>query len=274
MFDRDDWNKKSVVVVGGTSGINLGVAKEFAKLGARVAVASRSQEKVNSAVTALGLMGAQDAFGFSADVRDAEALEQGVNEVVQRWGELDVVVSGAAGNFPATARGMSVNAFKTVVDIDLMGTFHVMKAIYPHLRKPGASVINISAPQSLQPMQAQSHVCAAKAGIDMLTRCLCLEWGPEGIRINSIIPGPIEGTEGMARLAPTEQALQQVIDSVPVKRLGTPQDIAAACIFLSSAAGAYISGAVLPVDGGWLQGGSGGMSNYLAEFAAAAEQPG
>ena len=124
-------------------------------------------------------------------------------------GELDILVSGAAGNFPALANDMSPNGFKSVVDIDLLGSFHVLRSAFPYLTKPGASVINISAPQAFVPMPMQSHVCAAKAGVDMLTRTLALEWGPYGIRINSISPGPIADTEGMRRLAPNEGIAKQ-----------------------------------------------------------------
>jgi NAD(P)-dependent dehydrogenase (short-subunit alcohol dehydrogenase family) len=175
-----------------------------------------------------------------------------------------VIVSGAAGNFPSQANDLSVNGFKAVVDIDLLGTFHVMKAVFPCLRKPGASVVNISAPQAFLPMVAQVHVCAAKAGVDMVTRTLALEWGRSGVRVNSVVPGPIDGTEGMARLAPTPEARKQAARSVPLGRLGTPDDIGNACLFLGSEFGSYVNGAVIPVDGGWAQNGCGGMSDFLA----------
>lgn len=144
------------------------------------------------------------------------------------------MVSGAAGNVPALAEELSWNGFKSVIDIDLRGTFHVMKAAFLRLRKPGASVINISAPQSYVPMKAQVHVCVAKAGVDMITRTLALEWGSSDVRVNSIVPGPIDGTEGMARLAPDRQARKMIIDSVPLGRFGTCNDIGNACLFLSS----------------------------------------
>ncbi|MCB1860915.1 MAG: SDR family oxidoreductase [Gammaproteobacteria bacterium] len=261
-----DFSGKTVLVVGGTSGINRGVAELFARQGARVAVASRNQEKVSATVRALQALGGE-AAGFSADVRDAAALAAGVAEVSDRFGELDVVVSGAAGNFPALTADLSPNGFKAVLDIDLLGTFHVMKAIYPHLRKPGASVINISAPQAFIPMMAQIHVCAAKAGVDMITRTLALEWGNAGVRINSIVPGPIDGTEGMARLAPTASIRAKVVAGVPLGRFGTPQDIGNACLFLASDLAGFVTGAVIPVDGGWAQNNCGGMSDYLASLA-------
>jgi NAD(P)-dependent dehydrogenase (short-subunit alcohol dehydrogenase family) len=153
------------------------------------------------------------------------------------------------------------------MDIDLLGTFHVMRAVFPHLRKPGASVINISAPQAFLPTKAQIHVGAAKAGVDMITRTLALEWGAHGVRVNSVVPGPIDGTEGMRRLAPTEEIRRLTIDSVPLRRMGLPEDIGNACLFLASEMGSYVSGAILPVDGGWSQNNCGQMSEFLGEMA-------
>ena len=265
MHSQIEFTDKNVVVIGGTSGINRGIAECFARHGAKVAVASRKQDKVDDTVASLKKLGA-DAMGFCADVRNEQELRNGVQQTVEHWGQLDVVVSGAAGNFPALANAMSGNAFKSVVDIDLLGTFHVMQAIYPHLKKPGASVINISAPQAFLSMVAQSHVCAAKAGVDMITRCLAMEWGPEGIRINSVVPGPIEGTEGMKRLAPTPEFLQKATASVPLKRLGQPDDVGNLCLFLASPMASYISGAVIPVDGGWSLGGASSLSGSLAKI--------
>lgn len=245
-----------VFIAGGTSGINLGIAQAFARAGAKVAVLSRSQDKVDAAVAQLGELGAEAVAGFAADVRDYDAVEAALSAAHDRFGPIDVLISGAAGNFPAPALGMSANGFRTVVDIDLLGTFHVVRAGFEFLRKPGACVINISAPQAGQPMELQMHVCAAKAGVDMITRVGALEWGPAGVRINSVIPGPIAGTEGMARLAPTPALEQLVADSVPLRRFGSTQDIANACLWLASPQASYVTGAVIPVDGGWSLGGT------------------
>ncbi|MEM8789946.1 MAG: SDR family oxidoreductase [Pseudomonadota bacterium] len=245
-----DYTGCNVFVVGGTSGINLGIAQAFADAGARMGVASRSQDKVDAAVAALS-NDAGPALGYAFDVRDAAAVQTALDGFAEAVGPIDVLVSGAAGNFPALARDLSPNGFKAVVDIDLLGTFHVMKAAYPHMRRPGGSLINISAPQAEVPMAFQVHVCAAKAGVDMVTRCLAIEWGPEGLRVNGVIPGPIDGTEGMARLAPTEKAREKVAKSVPLQRFGTPDDVARACLFLGSDAAGYVSGVVMGADGGW-----------------------
>jgi len=254
---------RTLLVVGGTSGIGRGVAEHFARLGARVAVAGRSADKLAETLDSLRHLGSE-AEGFTADVRQPDALGEGIGRLCQAWGPLDLVVSAAAGNFPALAAKMSANAFRSVVEIDLLGSFHVLQAVYPHLKKPGASVIHISAPQAHLPMAGQAHVCAAKAGVDMLTRTLAMEWGPEGLRINSVMPGPIDDTEGMRRLAPSEKQREQVRLSVPLRRLGSARDIARACQFLASPQANYITGAVLPVDGGWSLGGATQMGAYLA----------
>lgn len=261
-----DFSGRTVVVIGGTSGINRGIAETFAAHGARVAVASRSAEKVETTVAALHALGA-DALGFCADVRDPAALGTGFAQVHDAFGPFEVVVSGAAGNFPAFAAEMSTNAFRAVVEIDLLGTFHVMHGVFPYLRRPGATLINISAPQATVPLPAQAHVCAAKAGVEMLTRCLALEWGPLGIRVNAVVPGPVADSEGMRRLAPGARMEQAVAASVPLGRLATADEIGQACLFLASEQGSYINGAILPVDGGWSQGGLGALGSQLAALA-------
>ena len=254
-----DFTGANVVVFGGTSGINLGIAEGFARSGASVTVIGRNEEKAQKAADGLAELTVSGATArySTADVRDKEAVEAVYAGHAEALGQIDVLVSGAAGNFPALANSMSPNGFKAVVDIDLLGTFNVLRTGYEHLRLPGAAVINISAPQAEVPMAMQAHVCAAKAGVDMLTKTLPIEWGGKGARVNSVIPGPIDGTEGMDRLAPTEKMRKAVINSVPMGRMGTPDDVAQACLFLASDAGRYVSGAILPADGGWMAAGAG-----------------
>lgn len=263
-----DYTGATVMVVGGTSGINLGIAEAFAQAGAKVGVASRKQDKVDAAVATLREHRGE-AMGVAFDVRDFAAVEAGLAAVREALGPFDALVSGAAGNFPSDALSLSPNGFKSVVDIDLVGTFHVMKAGFPHLKLPGAAIINISAPQAFVPMEFQVHVCAAKAGVDMVTKTLAKEWGPRGVRINSIVPGPIENTEGMARLAPTPDALEACRKSVPLRRNGTVSDVAQTALFLASPAASYVSGQVLAVDGAWS---IGGVSGLMADMVKLFEQ--
>ncbi len=267
-----DFADKTVIVIGGTSGINRGIAEAFATSGAKLAVASRSQEKVDDTVAALKAAGAAEAIGTAFDVRDPDAVAAGLKQFHDAFGDFDVLVSGAAGNFPALMSEMSVNAFKTVVDIDLMGTVHVLKGAYPYLKRRGGSIINISAPQSYLPYEGQAHVCAAKAGVDQITRTLSMEWGVEGIRVNSVVPGFIEGTEGAKRLAPTPDAGEALRKDVPLGRWGQPQDVANACLFLSSDMASYISGTVMAVDGALYQRGSGKFGQMMGQMLRAAKK--
>ena len=243
-----DFAGKHVFVFGGTAGINFGVAETFAQHGARVSVVSRKAENVEAAVASLKERG-PDMFGAVADVRNPEAVAEALKSACAKQGDVDVLVSGAAGNFLSAANELSPNGFRVVVDIDLVGTFHVMRAAFPYLVKPGACVVNITAPQSFIPMRYQVHVCAAKAGVDQITRVLALEWGPHGVRVNSISPGPIADTEGMRRLS-APGAEKRAAEAVPLGRMGTREDIAWLAMFLASPYGGYISGAVIPCDGG------------------------
>jgi NAD(P)-dependent dehydrogenase (short-subunit alcohol dehydrogenase family) len=249
-----DFKNKSVFVAGGSSGINLGIAAAFAKAGAKVAIVSRNVERVAGAVAHLRSFGNQ-VEGYNADVRDSQAIAEVLKQASQAIGQFDVLVSGAAGNFVAPALGMSANGFKAVVDIDLNGTFHVLRAGHEFLRRPGACVLNISAPQAYNPTRFQAHVCAAKAGVDMLTKVLAMEWGADGVRVNSIVPGPIGETEGVRRLAPTPEALRKMEQSVPLQRMGTIADIANMALFLASEHATFVTGAIIAVDGGSSLGG-------------------
>jgi NAD(P)-dependent dehydrogenase (short-subunit alcohol dehydrogenase family) len=240
---------KTAFITGGTSGINLGIAKRFAKAGAKVAVLGRNPEKAQKAKDELAALGPA-ACAVTADVRDPKALEAALVEAKGQVGAFDILVCGAAGNFPAPALGMSPNGFKSVMDIDVLGTFNACRLAYEHMNVPGACVLNISAPQAGHAVPFQAHVCAAKAGVDMITRTLAMEWGPLGVRVNSIWPGAVDGTEGMARLAPTEESRATITQKLPIQRFAQPEDIAEMALFLCSPGAAYVTGSVIAVDGG------------------------
>jgi NAD(P)-dependent dehydrogenase (short-subunit alcohol dehydrogenase family) len=239
---------KTVFVTGGGSGINLGIAKNFAALGANIALCGRTQAKLDGAAAELRALGAK-VCPVAADVRDFAALEGAFARSRQELGPMHVLVSGAAGNFPVRAEKLSPNGFKTVVDIDLLGSFNASRAAFEQLKETRGSIIYLSAGMAYMPHAFQAHVGAAKAGIDMMMKNLALEWGPYGIRCNSIVPGPIEGTEGMKRLAAPGQR-EAVINNVPLRRMGTVDDIGHSAVFLSSPLASYISGCVVVVDGG------------------------
>lgn len=244
-----DMSGMTCFMSGATSGINEQIARRFAQAGAKVFVVSRSPEKVERTVEMLKGEGAQ-ADGASVDARSWPDVEAAVNRCAEQFGEIDMVLAGQAGNFPAGAAQMSANAFKSVIDIDLLGTFNVFRAAIHKAKRPGASFIAISAPQGSQPWLYQSHVCAAKAGVNMLVKCCAMEWGIEGVRVNAISPGPIEGTEGMERLAPTEEMKEQARQQVALKRYGTRDDIAEAALWLCSEGASYVTGTIIEAEGG------------------------
>jgi len=244
-----DYRGKVVFVAGGSSGLGLSIGQEFAARGAKVALMSRSEERVQAAVDTID-PSHERAIGLVADVRDYDAVEVALATARNTFGPIDVVVSGAAGNFLAPALGMSANAFKAVIDIDLLGTFNVLRASFAFLNTPGASMIVISSPQGQRSAMFQAHACAAKAGINMLVQCLAMEWGPAGVRVNAISPGPVVGTEGMARLTPTADDEDFFKSRLALRDYCQPSDVSDVAVFLAGEQSRYITGTVVDVDGG------------------------
>ena len=238
-------------VTGGGTGITGGVARAMAEAGAAVALVSRKLEHLQPAADAINQNGGQ-ALAVAADVRQPEAIEQAVAQTIEKFGKIDIVVNGAAGNFLCAAEELSPNGFGTVVDIDLKGTFNVCRATFAQLKEHRGLILNISATLHYIGSPLQLHVSAAKAGVDALTRNLAVEWGRYGIRVNAIAPGPIEDTEGMKRLVP-EPIKERVRKSIPLGRMGRIADIETAAVFICSDAASFINGTILVVDGGqWL----------------------
>jgi NAD(P)-dependent dehydrogenase (short-subunit alcohol dehydrogenase family) len=251
MYEPEILLGRNAYVSGGTSGINLGLAKTLARHGARVCVIGRDAAKAERAVREIAKEPGGEAMYVPVDVRDYEGVEASMQQAVRQYGPLDIVIAGAAGNFFAPAVSISAKGFKTVMDIDLLGTYHVFRAGFDVCRKPGASFIAITAGQAVKPMPFQAHVSAAKAGINALVRTLAMEWGPAGVRVNAISPGPISGTEGLHRLAPTAAEQAEICGRLALRRFGTPEDIGHAAIYLCCSLGRYITGTILDVDGGF-----------------------
>lgn len=239
---------QAAFVTGGGSGIGAGIVRRLAQQGARVALLGRTREKLD-AVAAQVREDGGEALCYAADVRRYDEVESAINAAADAFGRLDILVNCAAGNFLAPAAGLSANGFRSVVDIDLCGTFNASRAAFAHLSKTRGNIVNITATQAQVPTPLQCHAGAAKAGIEKLTRDLALEWARVGIRVNAVAPGPIEGTVGMAKLTPgdAEDALKR---RVPMQRYGTIDEVCEAVTFLVSPAAAYVTGATILVDGG------------------------
>jgi NAD(P)-dependent dehydrogenase (short-subunit alcohol dehydrogenase family) len=240
---------RTAFVTGGGTGIGQRMAERFAEHGARVVLAGRRQEKLDAAASAIRAAGGT-AETAPLDVRDYSAVEAALRTTHERFGDIDIVLCAAAGNFPALVTGMSANGFKAVIDIDLLGTFNTCRAAYEHLRKPGASIIAISATHAFRPIPMQAHVCAGKAGVDILIKTLAVEWGPAGVRANVVTPGPVDDTEGMRRLAPSQEIRARLAEAIPLRRFANKDEIASLALFLCTDAAAYITGAIFVCDGG------------------------
>jgi len=252
VFQPNLLENRVALVTGGGTGICRGIALAFAAHGCDVAITSRKLEHLEPTADELRARGVR-AIAKTADVRDPAAVNEAVSAIAAELGRIDILINGAAGNFICLAENLSPNGFGTVVDIDLKGTFNMSRAALPHLKAQGGSVVNISATLPYLGTMGQAHASAAKAGVDSLTRTLAVEWGPYGIRVNGIAPGPIEGTEGVKRLT-NEQSRESAQRLNPLGRMGTVDDIANAALYLCSDAASFVNGVTLVVDGGlWLR---------------------
>jgi NAD(P)-dependent dehydrogenase (short-subunit alcohol dehydrogenase family) len=257
------FEKKSVFVTGGSSGINLGIASAFVRHGASVAICGRNAERLEAATAVLNALRENAAIGYVADVRDCEALQAAIDDAGNRQGPLDILVCGAAGNFLARAEDLTFNGFRTVVDIDLNGSFFGARAAFAQLRETAGSILFVSAGQAFVPFSHQAHAGAAKAGVENLMRNLALEWGRYGIRCNSLVPGPIADTEGVRRLAAGVGGESVWAKMVPLQRFGTMDEITSMALMLSSPLATYVTGTTFVVDGGLSLPGSGEFNTAL-----------
>ncbi|KDR73235.1 hypothetical protein GALMADRAFT_251819 [Galerina marginata CBS 339.88] len=248
IFKPNIFKGKVLFCTGGGSGICRGMTEAMMRHGASATIVGRKLDRLNQAAKEFSEATGQECIPAQGDVRQPATLKDAVAKTIAKFGRIDYVICGAAGNFLAPISGMSENAFKTVMEIDTIGTFNTIKATLAHVRASKGAYIHVSATLHYNGTPFQVHVSAAKAGVDALSAVLAVEEGPNGVRSNVIAPGPISGTEGMDRLSPKGEI--SGLPGYPAGRMGVVGDIANATIFLFSDAAAYITGQVLPVDGG------------------------
>ncbi|KAI8997045.1 2,4-dienoyl-CoA reductase [Pilobolus umbonatus] len=248
IFKDNIFAGKVLLCSGGGSGICRNMTEAMVRHGAKAVIFSRNKDKLEKAAKEMREKTGGEIHFVSGDVRKPEDVENAVKETVEKFGHLDFLINGAAGNFLAPFRDLSYNAFRTVIEIDLLGTFNFTKAAVEHLKASKGAVINVSATLHYTGTIFQQHAGAAKAAIDALTKHWAVELGPHGVRVNAISPGPIASTVGMDRLGPAFETT-----AIPLGRMGEVQDIAQSTVFLFSPGASYITGTVLVVDGGaWL----------------------
>ncbi|KAI9275894.1 hypothetical protein BDA99DRAFT_457643 [Phascolomyces articulosus] len=249
IFKNDILKDKILLCSGGGSGICRAMTEAVVRHGGKAVIISRSLDKLQKAAKEMSEATGGEVIAVQADVRKPEDVENAVAKTIEKFGRIDYLINGAAGNFLATMKDLSYNAFRTVIEIDLLGSWNLTKAASEYLKASKGSIINVTATIHYTGTPYQQHPGAAKAGVDALTKHWAVELGPFGVRVNGIAPGPIANTEGISRLAGKSASYE----TVPLGRAGTVTEIAHSTVFLFSEAASYISGHVMVVDGGhWL----------------------
>ncbi|MEO1652710.1 MAG: SDR family oxidoreductase [Bacteroidota bacterium] len=248
MFQKDTLKDKVALVTGGRSGIGYGIAKMFLELGAKVCIASRNEELLQKAAEELSQYG--ECISQACDIRETEQIKAVAQKIKDHFGRLDILVNNAGGQFPSPAEYISENGWNSVVNNNLNGTFHMTSAMAHtfFLEQKEGCIINIIA-NIYRGFPVMVHTGAARAGVDNMTKTLAVEWGDFNIRVNAIAPGTIESS-GLDTYPPPVKALfEEVKEAIPLRRMGTVDDIAQATCFLASPLASYITGTTLYIDG-------------------------
>ncbi|XP_008577403.1 PREDICTED: peroxisomal 2,4-dienoyl-CoA reductase [Galeopterus variegatus] len=254
LFCPDLLRDKVAFITGGGSGIGFRIAEIFMRHGCHTVIASRSLLRVSTAAKKLATATGQRCLPLSIDVRAPATIMAAVDQALKDFNKIDILVNCAAGNFLCPASTLSFNAFRTVMEIDTIGTFNVSRVLYEKFfQDHGGVIVNITATLGNRGQVLQVHAGSAKAAVDAMTRHLAVEWGPQNIRVNSLAPGPISGTEGFRRLGGPQAIMSTQVLGSPLQRLGNKTEVAHSALYLASPLASYVTGTVLVVDGGvWL----------------------
>jgi 2-deoxy-D-gluconate 3-dehydrogenase len=242
---------KVAIVTGGNGGIGFGVARGLARVGARVVVAARDQEKSNAAVRDLQILGSE-SLAISVDIANERSVDRLVSGTVEKCGRLDILVNNAGINIRKPVEEISMHEWKQVIDTNLTGTFLCSRSAYPHMKRAGAGkIINIGSMLSIFGASFAPAYSASKGGIVQLTKSLATGWAKDNIQVNAVLPGWID--TDLTRQARQEipGLHERVLARTPAGRWGDIDDLAGIAVFLASAASNFITGAVIPVDGGY-----------------------
>jgi NAD(P)-dependent dehydrogenase (short-subunit alcohol dehydrogenase family) len=242
------------VITGGGTGIGRAIAHEYARLGAKLVLASRSLEHLEPAAQELRAKGAE-VLVVPTDVRVPEQVDHLCNQTIRQFGAIDILVNNAAGNFICPAEKLSPNGWNAVVNIVLNGTFYCSRAAGIRMieSRRGGNILNIVAAYAWTGGPGTLHSACAKAGVVAMTRTLAVEWARFKIRVNALAPGPVETEGAGSRLWASPEVRSAMLRTVPAGRIGEPQEIARAAAYLVSDFADYITGEVLVIDGGqWL----------------------
>jgi len=254
MLPEKSLQGRVAIITGGGTGIGFAIAKEYARLGARLVLASRSADHLEPAARELNALGAE-AIAVPTDVRAPEQVDRLMVQAVERFGSIDIMVNNAAGNFICPAEKLSANGWNAVVNIVLNGTFYCSRAAGLHMIESGrgGNILNIVAAYAWTGGPGTIHSASAKAGVVCMTRTLAVEWARYKIRVNAIAPGPVETEGAGSRLWAPPEIREAMLRTIPRGRIGTVEEVGHAAGYLVSDFADFITGEVLVMDGGqWL----------------------
>jgi NAD(P)-dependent dehydrogenase (short-subunit alcohol dehydrogenase family) len=244
--------EKSVMVTGATSGIGRAVARRFAESGASIVAIGRNETTLGEVRNEIETAGAE-LLAIAADVTSIKAMEQAVNQAVEKFGRLDVLVNAAGHISFGTIENTPMDAWDTMLDVNLRAVFQLMQLCVPHLDKTKGNIVNVSSVTGLRSFPGVLAYCVSKAGLDQLTRCAALELAPKGVRVNAVNPGVVV-TEIHRRGGLTDEAYEKFLEhsktTHPLGRVGNASEVGELVFFLASEKASWITGATYSIDGG------------------------
>jgi 2-deoxy-D-gluconate 3-dehydrogenase len=246
-----DLSGRVAIVTGGNGGIGFGIARGLAKAGARVVIAARNADKSDAAVADLQALGA-DALAIAVDVADEQSVNTLVRDTVNRCGRVDILVNNAGINIRKPAHELALDEWQQVLTTNLTSAFLCARAVYPQLKQAGGGkVINVGSMMSLFGASFAPAYGASKGGMVQLTKSLAIAWAPDNIQVNAVLPGWVD--TALTRRAREQVAglHDRVLARTPAGRWGSNEDFEGIAVFLASAGSAFVTGAAIPVDGGY-----------------------